>query len=198
MSKNTIALAYETALCRVIVGAASCCCDLAGGDTPRRTLVNYLRGNQAPPVAAENGASPPDHESHGLLHQHSSSWLERLLDSIVEEGYLAPDQDRSQRVSVTPAGRRLLKGREKLAASILPHPERLGTHPEMEDKLRQMRRRIAKAEGRPPFSVFDNRTLAWLAGHRPRNTAELASAPGFGEKRLAKYGRRVLNVLRRT
>ena len=196
MSKNTVAIAYETALCRVVLEAADCCREVTVHGTPLRSLVNYLRGNQPPPDAGADGSNRRDHTCHGLLHEHAASWLADALAALSEEGYLALDENRARRISVTPAGRRLLTNRERLSGSILPRPAKLGAHPGVENKLAELRRRLAREEGRPPFSIFDNRALAWLAEHRPRSMADLAAAPGFGEKRLGRYGQPVLRVLR--
>ena len=68
---------------------------------------------------------------------------------------------------------------------------------ELEDKLRALRRKLAKAESRSAFGIFPNATLAELAARRPGCLAELAEIPGLGEARIRKYGRRILAALRR-
>jgi ATP-dependent DNA helicase RecQ len=64
------------------------------------------------------------------------------------------------------------------------------------DKLRTLRRAIAKEEQVPAYVVFADRTLAEMAARRPRTTAALAGIRGVGPVKLERYGERFLAVLR--
>jgi len=189
-------LAYETAIARVLVLATSELGESvpAGTGVAARRVVNHVRGNQ-PPVAETDATPPRTTDCRGALHDHSARWIARGLERLAEEGYLERVGDRTLAYAPTAAGRRLARGRERLRDTIFPRPARLGDRPELESRLAELRRRLASEEGRPAFSIFDNRTLAWIAAHQPHTLADLADAPGFGEQRLASYGRRVLRAL---
>ena len=101
-----------------------------------------------------------------------------------------------RRVRLSRWGRKLLRSSRTFSADILPRPPCLGTHPELETRLWDLRRRLAAEEERAPFSVFSNSTLAALAAVCPRDLGELAEISGFGEARIRKYGRAVLDVVR--
>jgi ATP-dependent DNA helicase RecQ len=64
------------------------------------------------------------------------------------------------------------------------------------DRLRTLRRSIAKEEQVPAYVVFPDRTLAEMAVHRPRTSAALADIRGVGPTKLERYGDRFLAVLR--
>ncbi|MCA3008191.1 MAG: HRDC domain-containing protein [Phycisphaerales bacterium] len=65
----------------------------------------------------------------------------------------------------------------------------------LHDALRSFRRNRAYAEGVPPYVLLTNRQLVDLALHRPRSRRELGELPGFGEKKLARLGGDLLQVL---
>ncbi len=191
--RQAIVAEYESSLCRLMLAAVTEFPDIASGGVPERGLINFLRGNQDPPEESD-----PENSCHGALHDHSAVWLAVVLDRLAEEGYLERPGDGGARYSVSRNGERLRSGRDQLVHSVLPQPARLGEDPAVETRLRELRRKICDAEGRPAFSIFDNRALAWLAHHKPKNLGELVGAPGFGTRRIEKYGRRIVSLIRRT
>jgi ATP-dependent DNA helicase RecQ len=64
------------------------------------------------------------------------------------------------------------------------------------DRLRALRRSIAKEEQVPAYVVFPDRTLAEMAARRPRSTQALAGIRGVGPMKLERYGERFLAVVR--
>jgi ATP-dependent DNA helicase RecQ len=64
------------------------------------------------------------------------------------------------------------------------------------DRLRILRRAIAKEEQVPAYVVFPDRTLAEMAVRRPRTPVALAGIRGVGPTKLERYGERFLAVVR--
>ncbi len=62
-------------------------------------------------------------------------------------------------------------------------------------RLRELRARFAAAEKLPAYCVFHDRTLAALARQRPETLDQLATVPGVGPNKLAKYGAAFLAAL---
>ena len=63
------------------------------------------------------------------------------------------------------------------------------------ERLRRWRLELARAEARPAFTVFDDRTLRELATHAPRSVTELLRMRGVGPVKAARYGDAVIRVL---
>ena len=63
------------------------------------------------------------------------------------------------------------------------------------ERLRGLRRDLARGRGIPPFMVFSDVTLRALAARRPSHAAALLEIPGLGERRVAAYGAALLEVL---
>jgi ATP-dependent DNA helicase RecQ len=80
-----------------------------------------------------------------------------------------------------------------------PEPEEITLSPAdgmLLDRLRTLRRTIAREEQVPAYVVFADRTLAEMAARRPRTTTALAGIRGVGPTKLERYGERFLAILR--
>ncbi|NDV88577.1 DNA helicase RecQ [Aurantimonas aggregata] len=64
------------------------------------------------------------------------------------------------------------------------------------EMLRRERLRLAKAQGLPPYMIFNDATLRAMAEARPTDTEEMAAISGVGEAKLAKYGDLFIAVVR--
>jgi len=144
--------------------------------TPRR-LVNFLRGSQAPPEEFQ-----PPNGLFALLEGFSARTLIELVERMAEDGILSAPEAVS-------------KLEEGDLLRLFPPQPRLGSNKEVEERLRSLRREIARRERRAPYAVFPNATLVQLAALKPGSLAELARVPSMGEARLRKYGRRILTAL---
>jgi ATP-dependent DNA helicase RecQ len=63
------------------------------------------------------------------------------------------------------------------------------------ERLRSLRRDIAREEEVPAYIVFDDRTLRQIAVHRPRTLAAFGALRGIGPVKTEKFGARFLAAL---
>ena len=61
--------------------------------------------------------------------------------------------------------------------------------------LRAWRTSLARQQGAPPYVIMTNAQLALVANARPETNSALSQIPGLGEKRLAKFGNELLQVI---
>jgi ATP-dependent DNA helicase RecQ len=71
---------------------------------------------------------------------------------------------------------------EPEAGELLPVDEPLF------ERLRALRRRIARERGLPPYVIFNDRTLEQMAARKPRTPAEFRAIKGVGDKKAADLG----------
>ncbi len=64
------------------------------------------------------------------------------------------------------------------------------------EALRERRRELAASQGVPPYVIFHDASLKEMAEHRPRTLEEFATIPGVGEKKLNRYGRVFVELIR--
>ncbi len=56
--------------------------------------------------------------------------------------------------------------------------------------------RTQRADGKPAYTVINDRTLAAIAGSLPRTSEELSRIDGIGPTRLERYGDEILALVR--
>ena len=67
--------------------------------------------------------------------------------------------------------------------------------PDLFERLRRWRTEVARRDGVPPYVVFHDRALAELAARRPVDLEQMATVPGVGPAKLARYGDQLLGIL---
>jgi ATP-dependent DNA helicase RecQ len=68
-------------------------------------------------------------------------------------------------------------------------------HQELFDSLKEWRLDLSRKKGVPPYTICGNASLVSLCEMRPQNSAELLNVYGFGEKKVATYGREILTII---
>jgi ATP-dependent DNA helicase RecQ len=63
------------------------------------------------------------------------------------------------------------------------------------ERLRNLRREIAREEQVPAYIVFDDKTLRRIAMHRPRTLEALGDIHGIGPAKKERFGARFLAAL---
>jgi ATP-dependent DNA helicase RecQ len=115
--------------------------------------------------------------------------------------------------TVTDAGRRVLKGADKVTLrKDTIKPGRKAARAAAKDAaladgapgdaalfeaLRRRRFELAKQQQVPAYVVFADRTLIDMARRKPTTTAEMGTVHGVGEAKLRQYGNEFLEVIRR-
>ena len=67
---------------------------------------------------------------------------------------------------------------------------------ELFEAILELRARIARDSGRPPYTVFEERTAREVATYRPHDDAELLATWGMGETRVRWFGAQLLGLVR--
>jgi ATP-dependent DNA helicase RecQ len=145
--------------------------------------------------------------TYGLLGDSTRpavrDWIEQLAD-----------QDCVERVGeygvlkLTEKGRRILKGDE---SPLLLEPAKKRPVPKpfaakafgdslehsLFEKLRKLRRELARERGVPVYIIFSDATLRDIAVRRPSTASALLLVSGIGMKKLELYGEQILETIRK-
>jgi ATP-dependent DNA helicase RecQ len=68
--------------------------------------------------------------------------------------------------------------------------------PELFDVLRQVRLRLARERGVPPYVIFHDTTLREMAERRPSTVDDLHDIYGIGVRKAADFGVEFLDAIR--
>jgi len=114
------------------------------------------------------------------------------------------------KVSGSGKGRGRGRGRANTSGFQAPSPRKQETYrggystvtaspvdSDLQDLLREWRRKVAKENGTPPFIVLHDATLESICRVRPETRAQLLQVSGMGEKKIELYGEGILEVLGR-
>jgi ATP-dependent DNA helicase RecQ len=71
-----------------------------------------------------------------------------------------------------------------------------GEDPELFDALREVRLRLARERGVPPYVIFHDTTLKEMAVRRPSTIDDLHGIYGVGTKKAADFGDAFLDAIR--
>ncbi len=133
-----------------------------------------------------------------------------ILRQLTVRGFVTVDADRFGALRLDPSSRALLRGEERLIlredpttkskkAPKVRNPTASLDLPEADVRLwhalRAERKKIADAEGVPPYVVFHDATLLAMIERHPRTLSDLMEVHGIGQKRMERYGQAFLDVI---
>ena len=172
-------------------------------------VIDVLRGSRSQKVLQFR------HEqlsTHGIGRDRSAEEWRYLAHQLVRRGYLLQDAAAFNALKITDRGRQVLfKGAKVLMpAPTVKQPEsatgstrRTGSdygkpgHPELFERLRVLRRRLAEEQKVPPFIIFSDVALIQIASDLPLNETAFRKVRGVGERKTAEYGEPFMNEVRR-
>jgi ATP-dependent DNA helicase RecQ len=143
----------------------------------------------------------------GLLKEESGATLRGYIEQLVADGFLLREGNPYPVLRLTPAGAALLKGEGRCALYREAQPVRprrargrstasYGTDPELFDALRDVRMRLARERGVPPYVIFHDTTLREMAERRPSTIDDLHGIYGVGARKADDFGDAFLEVIR--
>ncbi len=183
-----------------------------GGRLGRGRVVDHLLGKIKEPSAFETGLS-----TFGIGREFSAAGWRGLIDQLLFEGLLREDPNDgrpllgmgdAEAVRSVYRGERIVRLRREpeahdaSARSDRPRKDREAVVLEEADRslfdaLRAWRREEASRQAVPPYVIFHDRTLAEIAGAKPKSAAALARIGGVGQGKLERYGSAVLALVAR-
>ncbi|MGQ0802253.1 MAG: UvrD-helicase domain-containing protein [Actinomycetota bacterium] len=90
------------------------------------------------------------------------------------------------------------RAKEKARAAAAPSgPTLAPPDADLFKALVEWRRNLARVSGVPAFVIFHDKTLAAVAGRRPRSRKELLSVPGIGKIKVERHGEALLELIGR-
>jgi ATP-dependent DNA helicase RecQ len=134
-----------------------------------------------------------------------TSWRS-IFRQLVAAGLLRVDMAGHGGLQLTESARPVLRGERtlQLRRDVEAKPQRAarkkarasgGSEDPLFQALREKRSQLAKAQGVPPYIVFNDATLLEMVQVRPRTLDEFAGLSGVGAAKLERYGDIFLEVI---
>ena len=138
--------------------------------------------------------------SYGVLRGTGAGTLRIVLDHLLARGMVRLT---GGEYPVLQCGPVTLEQGDCLAVKI-PREEKpalsragIGAGGPMLEALKQLRRRLAAAQGVPAYVVFTDAALADMCARQPATPAEFLEVSGVGQAKLERYGEAFLREIRR-
>ena len=154
--------------------------------------------------------------TYGLLRAHSNAEVRGWIDQLVGQDLLRVAGDRFPILVVSATGAEVLRKTREVTLYALPKPraskksvreprrtlvpeagEILPVDEALFERLRELRRTLARERGLPPYVIFNDRTLEELAARKPRTPEEFRTIKGVGDKKAADLGPAFLECIAR-
>ncbi|SEP98090.1 DNA helicase RecQ [Neolewinella agarilytica] len=150
-------------------------------------------------------------KTYGAGRDISAFDWNQYFNQLISLGYLYVAHEDYNKVKLTPAARRVLfeketvelvkmttikKRREAAGAKTRKFAETKRENMSLFDKLRQVRKDLAREFGIPPYLVFNDATLHEMVDQRPVTDAEMGRISGVGERKLHRFGDRFIAVIK--
>src|SRR5687768_982819 len=139
--------------------------------------------------------------TYGIGADRPAPEWQHVARELIRNGYAFQDPDAYNVLRVTPQGAEVLfKGRTVELARYTPPVsvakarkrgadlEAAGADPDLFERLRVLRKRLADERRVPPYVVFPDSVLRDMSARLPRSHAQLRRISGIGERKLADFG----------
>ena len=148
------------------------------------------------------------YRSYGVLKHVKEKDLHLLIDQMLREGYLTLSdgeypvlkmgditglKNEDTRVMIRKPEEKESEAVDRKRARSTDSLTSAGY--QLFEELRQLRLRIAKEEGMPPYIIFNDRTLIEMCVRMPVNRQEMMEVSGVGENKFQKYGQRFIDAV---
>ena len=142
--------------------------------------------------------------TYGIMKDCTEKRLRDMIDFLDRKGYVITEGTEYPILKAAAKSSDILRGDVNLCMK-LPKQEKKETHAEeptvvnaaLFTALKQLRNELAFREGVPAYMIFSNATLTDMSKKCPKTTEALLNVSGVGTVKLAKYGDKFLEVLRK-
>ena len=172
-------------------------------------VIEVLRGSRAQRVLQLHHDQL---STYGIGRDRPADEWRYLAHQLVRRGYMLQDAAAFNVLKITERGREVLFRGERV---LLPAPavktaepssdssRRSGSdygkpgHPELFERLRALRRRLAEDQRVPPFIIFSDVALIQISSDLPMDESAFRKVRGVGERKTAEYGQPFMAEVKR-
>ncbi|SFO58049.1 DNA helicase RecQ [Prevotella sp. tf2-5] len=170
-------------------------------------VIDFIMGRETEDIIAHN------HQEHDLFGAGEDE-DEKLWNPVIRQaliaGYLKKDVENYGLLKITSAGKKFLKKPESFMIvedkefndDYESTPEQEGgtsaLDPVLNSMLKDLRKKVSKKMGRPPYVIFQDVSLEQMATDYPVNLEELKNIQGVGEGKVKQpYAQEFVDLIKR-
>ncbi len=171
-------------------------------------IIATLQGRKAAKLTANNMVN---NKLYGKRAAESEAFLRHVMNKLIIDGIIYLTNDKYSIARAARSADTIMKGTAGIIMK-LPKASTLSQQPEpnkakrkseiltskgldLFDRLREVRLRLAKEEGLPPYIIFSDKTLTEMCVRQPDNKKEMLLVAGVGEHKFEKYGQSFIDAV---
>jgi ATP-dependent DNA helicase RecQ len=161
-------------------------------------VIDFLRGSKSEKIWADHKSL----KTYGIGADISKADWQHHIRELVTMCYLQTAGDEYPVLKLTAQSTDVLKGGQKVEfieiekVEEVHHEENLPFEAALLNQLKEVRRGIATNENVPAYIIVSDATLQEMATYLPQSLDELRLISGFGDVKLARYGRELLQPVK--
>jgi len=178
------------------------------GQVGMQMLIDILRGSGRKEIIQKGYDQI---KTYGAGRHYSAYEWRHYLEQLLNQGYIEIALHDKNKVKLTPASKTVLFESEKVqlvqpqtlkerqeaaqqkAKSI--RTERQRVRDGLFEHLRELRSKLARKQGVPPYIIFSDATLEEMAAMKPTTETEMRAVSGVGEQKWQNYGQQFIKAI---
>ncbi len=177
------------------------CIKRMGEKQNKWVIIDILRGADNNRVELCGGSKQ---STFGIMKDSTSREIEIIIDSLVGDKYITEDPDGAlgwgmNARGVIYSGMRVTMKTHKVddVHKQIADEKKIGANanPELLERLKELRKKVAAMNGVPAFIIFSDATLRDMAEKMPTSEAQFQSIYGVGRVKTEKFGRKFIDEI---
>ena len=165
---------------------------------PQGMIIEIIKGSSRAEVYQKGYQNL---KTFGVGSKYSFKDWQNFMLQLLSLGFYEVAYDDHYKLKLTPLSKAVLfegkkvelvdlsEATQKFSNEVLKkEPDKLKPSEELFEILRQVRSRVAREEGKPPYLIFSDAALKDMSAKKPVSEAEMLSVSGVGEHKLDAYG----------
>jgi ATP-dependent DNA helicase RecQ len=136
--------------------------------------------------------------TYAIMKEYTQKEIRSLIDLLIGDGYIEVLKGEFPTLKLTGKAYSFIKNRENINRKVATVDKKI-THEGEEyfEELKKLRYEIARSEGKPPYTVFSDKTLYEMAKYLPTDKEDMLEINGVGEIKFQRYGEQFIGVIKK-
>jgi len=135
--------------------------------------------------------------TYGIMGEYNQKDIRALIDLLIGDGYIEVLKGEFPTLKLTSKAYSFIKNKEVMTRKAAIVDKKVSYEGELYfETLKKLRADIAKAEGKPPYTVFSDKTLYEMARYLPTDREAMLMINGVGEVKYDRYGEQFVEEIK--
>ncbi|GKX67764.1 DNA helicase RecQ [Inconstantimicrobium mannanitabidum] len=132
--------------------------------------------------------------TYGIMREYTSKAIKDIINIMLEQGVVDRKEGTYSMLVLNKLSLKVLRGEEQVFGKLSDNT--VCENEELFKKLRIYRKDISRRDKVKPYIVFSDAVLIEISNMKPKNFDELRSIGGVGDKKIERYGKDVLEIVK--